>query len=100
MKLITLVLQERGQVRVLAGTVVTPTIMTNLYELVLEKINSGAKFLDTDMMDNFFAANIKQNLTEYVFLFNEHLNEIEGDKKIEDLVEAIRSLKEKQKKTN
>ena len=38
MKLITLVLQERGQVRVFAGTVVTPTIMTHLYELVLEKI--------------------------------------------------------------
>jgi len=92
MKLITLVLQERGQVRVLAGTVVTPTMMTNLYELVLEKITSGAKFLDTDMMNNLFAANIKQNLTEYVCLFNEDLNEIEREKKIEDLVEAIRSL--------
>ena len=44
------------------------------------------------MMDNFFAANIKQNLTEYVCLFNEDLNEIEREKKIEDLVEAIRSL--------
>jgi len=48
-----LVLQERGQVRVLAGTVVTPTIMMILYGLILEKINSGVNFLDTDIMDNF-----------------------------------------------
>ena len=96
-KLITLVLQERSQARVLAGTVVTPTIMTNLYELVLEKINSGAKFLNTDIMDNLFAANIRQNLTEYAFFFNENLNEIERNNKIEDLVEAISSLTEEKK---
>jgi len=75
----------------------------NLYELVLEKINSDVKFLDTDIMDNLSASNIKQNLTEFVFLFNEHLNKIERDKKIEDLVETSRSLKDekrKKRKTN
>ena len=73
-------------------------MIMNLYELVLEKINSDVKFLDTDIMDNLFASNIKQNLSEFVFLFNEHLNKIERDKKIEDLVETSRSLKDEKKK--
>jgi hypothetical protein len=92
-----LILKERDQVRVLAWTVVTQKIMINLFQLVLEKINSGAKFLDIDLMDNLFTVNIKQNLTEYEFLFNKRLNEIERTKKIEAVVEAVRSLTDRNK---
>ncbi|XP_065571711.1 uncharacterized protein LOC136034457 [Artemia franciscana] len=98
-KLISLVLNEENEVKILAGTIITPNVLTNLYEIVLEKINSDAKFLDNDLLEAFFTVNVKQNLTNHEVLFHKHLTEIERTKKTEALVEAVSFLVEENKNT-
>jgi hypothetical protein len=88
-KIIKLILNAENEVRILAGTIITPTVLTPLYGLILEKINNDAEFLDNDLRDALFNVKIKNNLTEYEVSFNEHLTETERNKKNEALFDAV-----------
>ncbi|XP_065571707.1 uncharacterized protein LOC136034452 [Artemia franciscana] len=98
-KLISLVLNEENEVKTLAGTILTPNVLINLYKIVLEKINSDAEFLDNDLLDVVFTANIKTKLSENETFIQKRLTEIKGTKNTEALVEAISFLVEKNKNT-
>ncbi|XP_065572463.1 uncharacterized protein LOC136034896 [Artemia franciscana] len=97
-KIIKLILNAQNEVRILAGTIITPSVLTPLYGLILEKINTNAEFLDDDLRDALFIVKIKNNITGYEVRFNKYLIEIERNKKNEALVVAIHALIDDNKK--
>jgi len=97
-KIVTLILNERNHAKVLTRIALTPVEMKNLYELVLEKINTEGELLDKDLTDALFTVNIKRKLTEYMFKLDRDLFEIVKSKKNKALVDAVQVLMKNSKK--